>query len=259
MNARAPRVLVGVICTLGAASIAAAQEGDPLVVATDPPPPPPPADPVVVEAQVAVDPLLVQPVVVEPTPSPTFGEVLAAQPVYQEPYYDYDDPVYYPTDVFPSESIIATASAMQGWLSQPAGLEQFGRGGTLGFAFLQRDGEFPTGAEATGVFLFGDRASVYDLSLRLIGSPKIGKKLFVPFAAVGLAVGASRVVENGTAEMSTDKDGGDAKYGFAIGPSAAVGLHGFVGKKYYWRAGAGFLGAGIGAITADLGIGIVVD
>lgn len=158
----------------------------------------------------------------------------------------------------PDESMVVTASATQAWLSQPGGLEAAMRGGTVGFSWLQRDGEFPTGAEATGVFLFGDRASTYALSLRLIGSPEIGKRMLVPYAAVGLAVGASRVVDARSAAMEVDPEP-NASYGFAIGPSAAVGLHGFLGNKLYWRAGAGFVAAGIGAVTADLGVGFVVD
>ncbi len=234
------RVLLGVVCALTATATLAAAS------------PPPPDDwvheEVVVEQQVAVDPA---PVVVVQEP---------VQPPYVDPYY-YPDP--YPQPVFvdegPRESIVATASAMQAWLSQPSGLETMGRGGTLGFTFLQRRGDFPTGAEATGIFLFGDQASVYDLSLRMIASPKIGKRLLVPFVAVGLAIGASRVVDARSTAMQVAPKITAATYGFAIGPSAALGVHGFVGKKWYWRAGAGYVGAGVGAITADLGVGMVVD
>ncbi len=254
MSARVSRVLLGAVCALaGTAHIALAEEA----------PPPPPdwvedptpdqiaVDPVVVETPpptdltVAVDPATL--IVADPPPEP-----------YNDPYYGYYDTPVYPVDESPSESVLVTASAVQAWMSQPSGLEQMGRGGSLGIAWLQRHGDFPTGVEAQGVFVFGDRASAYDLSLRLVGSPKIGKRLFVPYAAIGLAVGASRISDARTMEMSTDK-GPDSTYGFAIGPSASVGVHGFFGKKWYWRAGAGFVGAGIGAVTADLGVGIVVD
>lgn len=247
------RVLAWVTCALvGATTTAAAKPfpppdelvGDDLVVATDP--------------VVVVDPV---PVVVEPV-----GVAVAVEPVavvvepvivQPDPYYQqepYGLPVAPPTREVPSESTYAMASAVQAWMTERDGMNELGRGGALSFGFLQRRGDFPSGVELSGVFLTGDRASVYDLSLRVIGSPEIRDKKVLPFIAIGLTVGASRLVTEEAKAL-----GQDVSYGFSIGPSAAVGLHGFLSDNLYWRAGAGYLGAGIGAYTADLGIGFVVD
>jgi len=242
------RVLVGACCALATtATIAAASPPPPADWEQDvlvPVEVTPPVEPVVVvEQQVAVDPI----VVVTPDPIP--------DPYYAQPYYE---PYIEPVDEGPRESIVVTGSAMQAWLSRPSGLEVAARGGTIGFSWLQRRGDFPTGVEVTGVFLVGDQMTSYALSSRVVGSPKLGKRLVVPYAAVGIAIGASRVVDRGVAAMQKDPMSA-ASYGFAIGPSAEVGLHGFLSKQLYWRAGAGFVGAGVGAITADAGVGFVLD
>ncbi len=252
------RVLVGVTCALvGLATTATARPapvpdplvGDDLVVATDPVVVVPP-DPVVVATDpvvVATDPqpaVIVEPVI-DPVPQPE---------MYVPDHGPYALPVDPPPRESPRESTYVMGSATQAWMSERDGVGQLGRGGTLSFGFLQRRGDMPTGVELSGVFLHGDRASVYDLSLRLIASPKIGDRTVVPFIAMGLAVGASRLVSEEAKAF-----GEDASFGFSIGPSAALGLHGFLGDKTYWRAGAGFLGAGLGAYTADIGIGFVVD
>jgi len=150
--------------------------------------------------------------------------------------------------------VVAWASGLQAWVSEQKGVTSLGQGASLAFAFMERDGDFPTGFEVSAVFLSGERASVYDLSFRLIGSAKIGRRKLVPFAAIGIAAGASRLVTD-EQKMS----GADVAYGWAIGPSAATGVHGFLSDKLYWRASAGFLGTGVGAMTADLGLGLVVD
>ena len=46
--------------------------------------------------------------------------------------------------------------------------------------------------------------------------------------------------------------------GLGLGPSGAVGLHGFLSERIYWRASAGFIGAGVGTFSTDLGLGWVI-
>ena len=160
-------------------------------------------------------------------------------------------PVPPPPRESPRESFVVLASGLQAWMSDDGGMTDLGQGGVLSFTWLQRRGDFPTGVDVSGVFLATDDASVYDLSFRILGSPKIGRRSVVPFAAFGLAAGASRLASKQPDAM--------ASYGWSIGPSAAVGLHGFLGDRVYWRGGAGFLGTGFGAVTAELGLGMVIE
>jgi hypothetical protein len=154
----------------------------------------------------------------------------------------------------PQESFVVVGSAVQSWSSGSERLEQLGRGGNLSFTWLQRDGEFPSGVDMSGLFLRGEDASVYALSFRLIGSAKVGRRTFVPFAAFGIAGGMTRL------EMDVDDTKpADVQSGWALGPSAAIGLHGFLSDNVYWRGQAGFVGVGAGALTADLGLGFVID
>jgi hypothetical protein len=181
--------------------------------------------------------------------APAFAEQIAIDPP-PDPQ-PYSDPVAEPEA--PHESTVLYGAVSQMSISGDAGLEPAGFGGTVGFTWLQRHGDQPTGFDVAGTFLTGEDVSIYDLSLRLIASPKIGRHAILPYVALGFCAGASRLV--------TDRDRSsmkDVHYGLGIGPSASAGLHGFMGK-FYWRAGAGFLGAGVGAVTADLTVGMVMD
>jgi hypothetical protein len=238
------------ICALvGSSATAAADE----VVAPDVVEPTPPVEPtqgLVVATDPVPDPQVQVQVQVEaPVPEP-----VADPYIIHEPYYDHPAPLPPEPEKYPHESVVVWASGLQAWLSEEQGMTSLGQGASLSFAFMERDGDFPTGFDVSAVFLSGERASVYDLSFRLIGSAKIQNRKLVPFAALGLAAGAARLVTD-EQKMS----GEDVAYGWAIGPSAAAGVHGFLSKKVYWRASAGFLGTGIGAMTADVGFGLTVD
>lgn len=191
-----------------------------------------------------------------PPEPPPDGQIIAVDPYPPPPPPDpepYGLPPSPPEAPVPGESVVMLVSGAQAWLSDGAGLEAMGQGAALSMTFLERHGDFPTGFDISALFLHGDRASAYDLTMRIIGSPKIGRRKVVPFASFGVVAGASRL------EAMDAKPGDPAAHGWAIGPSAAVGLHGFVGNGMYWRAAGGFLGTGVGAITADLGIGFVID
>jgi hypothetical protein len=243
MISRYARALAAAVCALSGAVATAAAEPEPEAAS-------PPAEPH--DLVIATDPdgaLVVAPGrVAYPVTDPAFE---ISPPIEPEPYGLPPAPYEHPT---PRESVIILATASQAHLTGPGGFEVFGHGGSLSFGFLQRTGEFPTGFDVAAVFVRGPDAAVYDLSMRVLGSPRIGKRKLLPFIAIGLAAGASRLV---TAE---DKAAGrTVEYGLSIGPSAALGLHGFLGEKVYWRGGAGFLGTGIGTYTADLGVGVVID
>ncbi len=161
------------------------------------------------------------------------------------------------SDDYPRESAFLMAGVAQGWLSGRAGMETFGAGGAVTLGFVQRDGDFPTGVDLSAILVRGEGGAVYDLSLRMIGSPKIGRRMLVPFVAIGLCAGASRI--EGSSGPKLADAGDDPSWGLALGPSAALGLHGFLSDTLYWRAQAGFLGAGAGLFTGDVALGFVMD
>jgi hypothetical protein len=213
--------------------------------------PAPPPEPEPQGLIIAVETVEQQAPVPEPEP-----EVLVQPEPYVDPYIDmqpYSDPVAPPRES-PSESTFVYGAASQLGISGRTGIDAAGFGGTVGFGHLDRHGDQPTGVDVSATFLSGPDVSIYDLSVRLVASPKINNRVLVPYLAVGICAGASRII--------TDRDRMTNKhvdFGLGIGPSASLGVHGFVGKSLYWRAGAGFLGAGVGAVTADLAVGLVVD
>jgi hypothetical protein len=179
-------------------------------------------------------------------------QIIAVDPPPPPPPPEYPLPL--PPAPVPQESFVVVGSAVQSWISGTERLEQLGRGANLSFTWLQRDGEFPSGVDMSGLFLRGEDASVYALSMRLMGSAKVGRRALVPFAAFGIGAGLTRL------EMDVDATkASEVQSGWALGPSAAIGLHGFLSDSVYWRGQAGFVGVGAGALTADLGLGFVID
>ena len=47
------------------------------------------------------------------------------------------------------------------------------------------------------------------------------------------------------------------EHGVSLGVHGVVGLHGFVGKRVYWRGAVGYLGAGVNGLTGQLMLGYV--
>ena len=128
-------------------------------------------------------------------------------------------------------------------------LERFGRQATMGIVHISHREEpgFEAIAGATG----GDRGRSYTLAVRLLLTPRLERKHALrPFLAVGAAFAIARLDEG------SDKGAGA---GLGIGPSGAIGFHGFLSHRVYWRASAGFVGAGIGTFSTDLGLGWVID
>jgi hypothetical protein len=130
-------------------------------------------------------------------------------------------------------------------------LERFGRQGTMGVVHVPHREE--PGFELLGAATGGERGRSYSLAVRLVLTPRVQRKTTVrPFLALGPAFAIARL---------DDESGGEkgAGAGMGIGPSGAVGLHGFLAHRVYWRASAGFVGAGIGTFSTDIGLGWVID
>jgi hypothetical protein len=129
-------------------------------------------------------------------------------------------------------------------------LERFGRQGTIGIVHVPHREE--PGFELLGAATGGVRGRSYSLAVRLVLSPRVNRTTLArPFLAVGPSFAIARLDD-----ASSDKGTGA---GMGIGPSGAIGLHGFLSHRVYWRASAGFVGAGIGTFSTDLGLGWVID
>lgn len=128
-------------------------------------------------------------------------------------------------------------------------LERFGPQATMGIVHVSHRKE--PGFEVIAGMNGGERGRSYTLTARLILTPRLERThLARPFLALGPAFAIGRLDEG------ADKG---AAAGLGIGPSGAVGLHGFLSHRVYWRASAGFVGAGIGTFSGDLGLGWVID
>jgi hypothetical protein len=128
-------------------------------------------------------------------------------------------------------------------------LERFGPSGGMGIVHVSHREEpgFEALVGATG----SERGRSYSLTVRLVIGARLQRKnLARPFLAIGPAFAIARLAQ------TDDKGAGS---GLGIGPSGAVGLHGFLSHRVYWRASAGFVGAGIGTFSTDLGLGWVID
>lgn len=128
-------------------------------------------------------------------------------------------------------------------------LETFGPQATMGIVHVPHRDE--PGVEVLAAANAGERGRSYALTLRLLLTPRLQRKDLVrPFLSLGPAFAVARLDEG--------PDKGVAA-GLGIGPSGAIGLHGFLSHRVYWRASAGFVGAGIGTFSGDLGLGWVID
>ena len=149
----------------------------------------------------------------------------------------------------PRTATIALAVAQQGFATEGARtLERFGPGGGLGIVHvLHKEGP---GFEALATSVGGARGRSSALAVRLLVSAPLRRSdLARPFLAVGPAFAVARLDAGA---------GKEAAAGLGLGPSGAVGLHGFLSERIYWRASAGFVGAGVGTFSTDLGLGWVI-
>ncbi len=131
-------------------------------------------------------------------------------------------------------------------------LEHFGSGVGASVLYMCDCDDLPTGFEASTQFVFGDTGQrLYDLGISLVGSFPVKDEIAAPFISVGLDLSATTI---------PDPDRPDEKArGVTAGVHGNIGLHGFLGKKVYWRGQVGYLGAGVGGLTGQLTLGYVFD
>lgn len=159
-----------------------------------------------------------------------------------EPYVEPPPPPRRATMGFASGGMSYASDTMQP-------LERFGSQATMGIVHIAHREE--PGVEMLAGANGGERGRSYTLTLRLLLTPRMARKTAIrPFLSLGPAFAIARLDEG------SDKGAGA---GMGIGPSGAIGLHGFVSHRVYWRASAGFVGAGIGTFSTDLGVGWVID
>jgi len=131
-------------------------------------------------------------------------------------------------------------------------LEHFGGGLGGSVLYLCSCDDLPTGFEASTAFLMGDDGKrLYDLGISLIGSFPMKNEIAVPFISLGLDLSATTIPDPSRPEHP--------QRGVTAGVHGNIGLHGFIGKRLYWRGQVGYLGAGVGGLTGGLSLGYVFD
>jgi hypothetical protein len=126
-------------------------------------------------------------------------------------------------------------------------LESFGSGGALSITWLEhcRSGRLCGALDSSALFLRGDDgARLYDLSASIMGSFSLENPV-APFLAVGLDLVSAAVPESG----------GAMTRGVGLGVHGNVGLHAWIGERFYARGQLGYLGAAVGGVKGELGIG----
>jgi hypothetical protein len=131
-------------------------------------------------------------------------------------------------------------------------LSTYATGGGMSVMIIDPKDEVSLGAEAQVTFLSGqsglsgdqDRRVVH-LGVSMIVSYEIDDAAAVPFMRIGLGI-------SGVSAPDIDEA---RRRSVMAGVQGAAGLHGFLSDKLYWRAELGFLGAGPGGVTGQLGLG----
>ena len=90
---------------------------------------------------------------------------------------------------------------------------------------------------------------LYDLGISFIATFKLEDELAVPFVAFGLDLAAAAVPQADGSKQS----------GVTAGVHGNLGLHGLLNDNLYWRGQVGYIGAGVGGVTAQLTLGYVFD
>ncbi|HEY8146923.1 MAG TPA: hypothetical protein VIG06_29785 [Kofleriaceae bacterium] len=127
-------------------------------------------------------------------------------------------------------------------------LVHFGSGGSLSILWLEecRAGHLCGALESNALFLRGDgEARLYDLSAAITGSLSLEDNPVAPFLSVGLDLVSAAVPE---------RDGAVSR-GVGVGVHGNLGLHALLGERFYARGQLGYLGAAIGGVKGEVGIG----
>lgn len=128
---------------------------------------------------------------------------------------------------------------------QDGRLRPFGQGAAAGVHLLCGCDEATIGGELQAIFLGNDAGQrLYDLRLSMLVGPEVGGAP-MPFIAFGLDMAAARLGEGGPGRN------------VGIGVHGGAGVHGFLGEALYWRAAAGYLGAGVGGLEGQVTLGYV--
>lgn len=126
-------------------------------------------------------------------------------------------------------------------------LVHFASGGSLSILWLEdcRGGSLCGGIDTSALFLRGDGDErLYDLSVGLTGSLPLDQPV-APFLAVGLDLVSAAIAE---------RDGSMSR-GVGFGVHGDLGLHALLGERFYARGQIGYLGAAVGGVKGEVGIG----
>jgi hypothetical protein len=147
------------------------------------------------------------------------------------------------------EGFVATVSTAR--LAAPgpgSNLVHFGSGGALSLLWFEdcRQDHLCGAIDTSALFLRGDgEARLYDLSVGLTGSLSLEDNPVAPFLSVGLDLVSAAVPERDDT----------VSRGVGIGVHGNLGVHALLGERFYARGQLGYLGAAIGGVKGEVGVG----
>jgi len=147
------------------------------------------------------------------------------------------------------DSFVATVSTAR--LAAPgpdSNLVHFATGGALSILWLEDcgAGRLCGALESSALFLRGDgEARLYDLSASITGSFSLVDNPVAPFVSVGLDLVSVRLPERD----------GDLTRGVGPGVHGNLGLQAILGERLFARGQIGYLGAAVGGVKGEVGIG----
>jgi hypothetical protein len=144
--------------------------------------------------------------------------------------------------------IAAVSTARVAAPGPDSNLIHFGTGGALSILWMEkcRGGGLCGGISSSALFLRGDgEERLYDLSAGLTGSLPLADDPVAPFLSVGLDLVSAAIAE-------TD---GSLSRGVGIGVHGDLGIHALLGERLYARGQIGYLGAAVGGVKGEVGIG----
>ena len=127
-------------------------------------------------------------------------------------------------------------------------LIHFGSGGALSVLWFEdcRRGNLCGGLESSALFLRGDgEARLYDLSAAITGSLSLDDSPVAPFLSVGLDLVSAALPERD----------GTVTRGVGVGVHGNLGVHALLGERFYARGQIGYLGAAVGGVKGEVGLG----
>jgi hypothetical protein len=144
--------------------------------------------------------------------------------------------------------IAAVSTARVAAPGPDSNLVHFATGGALSILWMEqcRGGGLCGGITSSALFLRGDGDErLYDLSAGLTGSFSLADNPVAPFLSVGLDLVSAAIAE-------TD---GSTSRGVGVGVHGDLGIHALLGERFYARGQIGYLGAAVGGVKGEIGIG----